>query len=125
MELKKIIELIKQNTYEKKNTIPEALKSTKEKHILKKRTDSKNGKIRNKTEKKISETEHADSAMLLIGHQCKNVPHWKLTATNAERKDITRKHADRNSTTTTEIQKITNRYQDVNKNEVKFRGKFR
>ena len=25
----------------------------------------------------------------------------------------------------TEIQKITNRYQDVNKNEVKFRGKFR
>ena len=25
---------------------------------------------------------------------------------------------------TTKIQKITNRYQDVNKNEVKFRGKF-
>ena len=37
MELKKIIELIKQNTYEKKNkknTIPEALISTKEKHII-------------------------------------------------------------------------------------------
>ena len=34
LELKKVIELIKQNTYEKKNkknTIPEALKSTKEK----------------------------------------------------------------------------------------------
>ena len=38
LELKKIIELIKQNTYEKnnkKNTIPEALISTKEEHIIK------------------------------------------------------------------------------------------
>ena len=38
LELKKVIELIKQNTYEKKNkkhTIPEALISTKEKHIRK------------------------------------------------------------------------------------------
>ena len=37
LELKKIIELIKQNTYEKnkKNTKPEALISTKEKHIIK------------------------------------------------------------------------------------------
>ena len=38
LELKKIIELIKQNTYEKKNkenTIPEALISTKEKHMIK------------------------------------------------------------------------------------------
>ena len=37
-EMKKIIELIKQNTYEKKNkknTIPGALMSTKEKHIIK------------------------------------------------------------------------------------------
>ena len=38
LEMKKVIELIKQNTYEKKNeknTIPEALISTKEKHIMK------------------------------------------------------------------------------------------
>ena len=38
LEMKKIIELIKQNRYEKenkKNTIPEALISTKEKHIIK------------------------------------------------------------------------------------------
>ena len=38
LELKKIIELIKQITYEKKNkknTIPEALISTNEKHIIK------------------------------------------------------------------------------------------
>ena len=32
---------------------------------------------------------------------------------------------DVRTTKSTEIQKITNRYQDVNKNEVKFRGKFR
>ena len=38
LEMKKIMELIKQNTYEKKNkknTIREALISTKEKHIIK------------------------------------------------------------------------------------------
>ena len=38
LELKKVIELIKQNTNEKqnkKNTIPESLISTKEKHIIK------------------------------------------------------------------------------------------
>ena len=52
LELKKIIELKGQNTYEKKtknNTILEALISAKEKHIVKE--DTKNGKIRNKTEK--------------------------------------------------------------------------
>ena len=54
LELKKIIELIKQKTYEKKNkknTIPEALISTKEKQIFKERTDTENGKIRRKTKK--------------------------------------------------------------------------
>ena len=50
LELKRIIEFIKQNTYEKKNkqnTTPEALISTKEKQ----RTDTKNETIRNKAEK--------------------------------------------------------------------------
>ena len=45
LELKKTIELIKENTYEKKNkknTIPQASISTREKHA---RTDTKNGKI--------------------------------------------------------------------------------
>ena len=53
LELKKVIELIKQNTYEKKNkknTIPEALISTK-KTNNKGRTDTKNGTIRCETEK--------------------------------------------------------------------------
>ena len=56
LELKKIIELIKQNKYEKKNkknTIPETLISSKEKQMIKtkERTDTENGKIRNKTKK--------------------------------------------------------------------------
>ena len=50
--MKKIIELIKQNTYEKKNkkkTEPQALISRNEKH--KRRANTKNGTIRSKTEK--------------------------------------------------------------------------
>ena len=54
LEMKKIIELIKQNTYEKKNeknTSPEALISTKERETYYKgRTNTKNGTFRNKTE---------------------------------------------------------------------------
>ena len=53
LELKKIFEVIKQNPYEKKNkknTIPEALISTKKAHN-KRRTETKNAKIRNNTEK--------------------------------------------------------------------------
>ena len=61
LDRKKLIELIKQNTYEKKNkkdTKPEALISTKEKHIIKEepiqrmerfRTRSKNKQFRNRT----------------------------------------------------------------------------
>ena len=53
LELKKVIELIKQNTYEKKNkrnTIPEALISTK-KTSHKGRTNTRNGTIPYETEK--------------------------------------------------------------------------
>ena len=53
LELKKTIEMIKQNTYGRKNlknTIPEALISNREK---KRRTNTKNGKIGHKTEKQI------------------------------------------------------------------------
>ena len=41
------------------------------------------------------------------------------------RSPITITPPDEESLKSAEIQKITNRYQDVNKNEVKFRGKFR
>ena len=54
LELQKVIELIKQNTNEKKNkknTIPEALISTKEKQKNRGRTDTKTGTTRYKTEK--------------------------------------------------------------------------
>ena len=54
LEKKKTIEIIKQNTYEKKNkknTIPEALISTKEKRNIKRRTNTKIGTIRIETEK--------------------------------------------------------------------------
>ena len=52
-EMKKSREIIKQNTYEKKNdknTIPEALKSNREKRNQR-RTDTKNGQTQYTTEK--------------------------------------------------------------------------
>ena len=52
LELKETIELIKQNTYEKKNkknTIPEALISTKERHIIKEVPIQRMEKTRDKT----------------------------------------------------------------------------
>ena len=78
LELKKTIELIKQNTYEKKNkknTIPEALISTKEKHMIKE--DQYKEWNDSVPDRKIrtTETVHADFAMLQTGHRCKNVPH--------------------------------------------------
>ena len=48
--MKKTIEMIKQNTYERKslkNSIPKALIASREKR----RTDTKNGTIRNETQK--------------------------------------------------------------------------
>ena len=55
LELKKIIELIKQNTYEKKNknnTIPEALTLTKEKHIIKEEPIQRMERLGTKTKNK-------------------------------------------------------------------------
>ena len=75
LELKKIIELIKQNTYEKKNkknTIPEALISTKEKHIIKEHRSKEWRDSEQDRKIKASETEHADFVMLKTGHQCIN-----------------------------------------------------
>ena len=41
-----------------------------------------------------------DTVVLRIGHHNTNAPQQKQTVTSAERKDITRKHAVRNSTAT-------------------------
>ena len=104
LELKKIIELIKQNTYEKKNkknTIPEALISTKGTHD-KGRTNTKNGTIRYQTEKyklrkpylQILQCSKLDTNAQVSRTRS------ELQQMRKEGTDITRKHADRNSTTT-------------------------
>ena len=70
--------MIKQITYEKKNiknTIPEALISTKEKHIIKEEPKQRMRRFGTRPKINISETEHADSAMLQTGHQYMNSPH--------------------------------------------------
>ena len=51
LEMKKIINLIKQNTYEKKEYNTRSSNIDERKTHNKRRADTKNGKIRNKTEK--------------------------------------------------------------------------
>ena len=103
LEMKKIIDLIKQKTYEKnneKNTIPEALISAKE-NTYKKKSRYKEWKDSEQERKtKTWVTDRADFVVLQTGHHYTNVPQHTRTAKSAERKDTTRKHADRNSTTT-------------------------
>ena len=202
LELKKISELIKQNTYEKKNkknTIPEALISSKEKQMIKEEpiqrmerfgTKPKNKQFgnrpcrfcsapnwspihkcptleancnkcgkkghfakacrqrtyNNRTVKRLTEDEdqlpnESSSESEESIHHIKEIEtieeknkHYTATIKiNGVRKDfiidtgspITIMPPDERIMKHTEIQKITNRYQDVNKNEVKFRGKFR
>ena len=74
--MKKTIELIKQNTYEKKNkknTIPEALISTKEKHKIKEKPIQRMERYGPKPKNKNFETDRVDTAMLRTGHHCINV----------------------------------------------------
>ena len=200
-ELKKVIELIKQNTYEKKNkknTIPEALISTKEKQIIKEepiqrmkrfgtRPESKNFGHRtcrfctalkwtpmqtcpaldancnkygkkghyakacrqktniNRTVKRLTEDEPNESNRSSCESE-ESIHHIK----EIKKIDETNKHfttmlkingvtkefiidtgspislmpPDERIIKSTEIQKVTNRYDDVNKNEVKIRGKI-
>ena len=201
LEMKKIIELIKQNTYEKKNkknTIPEALISTKEKHIIKEepiqrmerfgtRPKNKNFSNRpcrfcnapnwtplykcpatdancnkcgkkghypkacrqkfnnNRTVKRLTEDEmnepndsSCESEESI--HHIKEIK--KIEETNKHYtanvkingvikefiidtgSPISIMPPDKRIMRTTKLQKVSNRYQDVNKNEVKFRGKI-
>ena len=200
LEMKKVIELIKQNTYEKKNkknTIPEALISTKEKHIIKEEpiqrmerygTKPKNKYFGNRPCRYCSTPNwtpmHKCPATEVNCNKCGKKGHYakacrqkfsnnrtvkrltedetnELNESSCEsEEDIqhikeikkieeTNKHytaivkingitkefiidtgspisimpPDQRIMKLTEIQKVTNRYQDVNKNEVKFRGK--
>ena len=96
LEVKKIIELIKQNTYEKKNkmnTVPEALISTKEKQIIKEEPIQRMEKFGARPKNRN------------FGNRtCRfcNAPNWTplhkcpaLDANCNKRKDITQKYADR------------------------------
>ena len=105
LELKKIFELIKQNTYEKKNrknTIPDALISTKEKHMIKEKpiqrmerfgTRPKNENYGNRT------CRFCNAPNWTSMHKCPALE-ANCNKCGAERRDITQKHADRNSKTT-------------------------
>ena len=200
LELKKIFELIKQNTYEKKNkknTIPEGLISTKEKHIIKEEqiqrmerfgTKPKNENFGNRTCRFCNAPNwtpmHKCPALEAICNKCGKKRHCAKACrqkfnNNRTVKRLTEEETNEPNESTSdsdesfhhikeikkinemnkhftatvqsivikkefiidtgspvsimppdkiimkaiEIQKITNRYQDVNKNEVKFRGK--
>ena len=90
LELKKIIELIKQNTYEKKNkknTIPEALISSKENQRIKEEPIQRMERFGTKPKNKQ------------FGNRpCRfcSAPNWS----NAERKATLQKHADKEHITT-------------------------
>ena len=78
LEIKKTIEMIKQNTYEKKNkknTIPEALITTKEKQIIKEEPIQRMEKIRTRPKTKQREADHADFAMHQTGTQRTSARH--------------------------------------------------
>ena len=201
LEMKKIIELIKQNTYEKKNKknpIPEALISTKEKHIIKEEpiqrmerfgTRQKNRNFSNRpcrfcnapnwtplhkcpatdancnkcgkkghyakacrqkfnnnqtvkrlTEDEMNEPNESSCESEESIHHIKEIK--KIEETNKHYtanvkingvikefiidtgSPISIMPPDKRIMKTTELQKVSNRYQDVNTNEVKFRGKI-
>ena len=197
LEVKKTIEMIEQNTYEKKNkknTIPEALITTKEKQISKeepiqrmekfgtrpktrtagnrpcrfcnapnwspihkcsalesncnncgkkghyaracKQRTKNNRTVRNLTEEETEPNEsmsesdesiyHIEEIKNIVEKQKQYTAKIKINGTPKEfiidtGSPVTIMPLDEQNLKKTEIQKITNRYQDVNKNEVKFR----
>ena len=74
LEMKEAIELIRHNTYEKKNkenTIPEALITTKEKQLIKEEPIQRIEKFGNRTKSKMTGTRQCSFATARIGvHKC-------------------------------------------------------
>ena len=99
LEMKKAIELIKQNTYKKnkKNTIPETLNTTKEKQLIKEEPIQRMSKICATPKNKI----YGNPSMQIL-QQLELEPHRIRTATTAGKKDIMQGHADNRDLTTTE-----------------------
>ena len=79
LELKKIIELIKQNTYEKKikNTKPEVLVSSKETQAIKEKPIQRMERLGTRLKNKVFNSRHADNAVFQTGHHCTNAQHQK------------------------------------------------
>ena len=102
LEMKKTIELIKQNTSEKKNkkkTIPEALISAKERNTIKEEPIQRMEKFGTKPKTKIT----GNRPCRFCGAP-NSTPLHKCTALetncNEWEKDITQKYADKNTSTT-------------------------
>ena len=103
LELKKTIEMINQNTYERKNrknTTPEALISHREKE--KKRSQYKEWKDRRqeritnlRTRNPVNSATHRTRTQLINARHCENF------ATTAERKDISHVYVDKEKTINT------------------------
>ena len=103
LELKKVIELIKQNPYEKKNkknTIPEALISSKEKQIIKEEPIQRMDRFGTKPKNKQFGNRQRRFCSAPNWSPIHKGRHQKQTATNAERKATSQKHADKEHITT-------------------------
>ena len=103
LELKKVIELIKQNTYEKrnkKNTIPEALISSKEKQIIKEEPIQRMDRFGTKPKNKQFGNRQRRFCSAPNWSPIHKGRHQKQTATNAGRKATSQKHADKEHITT-------------------------
>ena len=103
LELKKAIQLSKQNTYRKKNkkiTIPEALITIKEKQLIKEEPIQRMEKFGARPKQNLPEPDHAHFAKTRFETQYPNVRHRNPIVTTAEKSDTTQGHTGKNKTTT-------------------------
>ena len=100
LELKKTIELIKQNTFEKKNkksTIPEALITTKGKQIIREEPLQRMENFGTRPKPKITETRPCKT-LHRTGARYTSAPQCNTTATIAGRRDTMLGHVGREQT---------------------------